>query len=112
MYAEEVDWCYRCRQAGWAIWQVPQAQVVHHAGASSRQFRGRSFEALHRSRLRFFRKHYDSRCQRWNARIIRAGMVSAALGVWRDWLRKRLTPDDLRARLLSYGRVQRLTHDS
>jgi N-acetylglucosaminyl-diphospho-decaprenol L-rhamnosyltransferase len=108
MYVEEVDWCYRCRQAGWAIWQVPRAEVVHHAGASARQFRGRSFEALHRSRLRFFRKHYDSRRQRWNARIIRAGMVSATLSAWSDWLRDRLTRDDLRARLLTYGRVLRL----
>jgi N-acetylglucosaminyl-diphospho-decaprenol L-rhamnosyltransferase len=26
MYAEEVDWCYRARRAGWAIWQEPRAR--------------------------------------------------------------------------------------
>ena len=26
MYAEEVDWCRRIRQAGWSVWQVPAAE--------------------------------------------------------------------------------------
>ena len=29
LYAEEVDWCFRCHRAGWAIWQVPAARVLH-----------------------------------------------------------------------------------
>lgn len=37
MYSEEVDWCYRVRAAGWRIAYVPQAVIVHHEGASSRQ---------------------------------------------------------------------------
>ena len=109
MYAEEVDWCYRCWQAGWAIWQVPQAEVVHVAGASSRQFRGRSFVALHRSRLQFFAKHYSHRVQRWNRWIVRAGMLWASLQAWRDQLRGLINVDELRSRLLAYGRVLQLT---
>lgn len=108
MYAEEVDWCFRCRRAGWAIWQAPQAEVVHVAGASSRQMRSRSFEALHRSRLRFFAKHYSTAFQQWNCRIVRAGMLWATLATWRDWLQGRIVRDDLRARLLAYGRVLQL----
>ncbi|MER3457620.1 MAG: glycosyltransferase family 2 protein, partial [Chloroflexota bacterium] len=27
MYSEEVDWCYRARQAGWRIYYVPQAEA-------------------------------------------------------------------------------------
>ncbi|HET7037213.1 MAG TPA: glycosyltransferase [Thermomicrobiaceae bacterium] len=37
MYSEEVDWCYRVRATGWRIAYVPQAVIVHHEGASSRQ---------------------------------------------------------------------------
>lgn len=108
MYAEEVDWCYRCRQAGWAIWQVPQAEVVHVAGASSRQFRGRSFVALHRSRFRFFAKHYSAAYQRWNRRLVRLGMVRATLRAWHERLSRRIADDELRSRLLAYGQVFQL----
>ncbi len=112
MYAEEVDWCYRCRQAGWAIWQVPQAEVIHVAGASARQFRAQSFEALHRSRMRFFRKHYGERAWRRHARVIRAGMLWSTLATWTGWLRRRRASDEIRARLWSYGRVLRLTYEA
>lgn len=112
MYAEEVDWCYRCWQAGWAIWHVPQAEAVHVAGASSSQFRGRSFVALHRSRLQFFAKHYNRRFQRWNQRIVRAGMLWATLLAWREQLRGQVSVDELRSRLLAYGRVFQLTQDA
>lgn len=108
MYVEEVDWCYRCRQAGWAIWQVPQAEVVHVAGASSQQFKGRSFVALHRSRLRFFAKHFSAAYARWNRRIVAAGMLWATLTAWRDRWRKRIAAEELRSRLLAYGQVLRL----
>ncbi|HEY0606099.1 MAG TPA: glycosyltransferase family 2 protein [Herpetosiphonaceae bacterium] len=108
MYVEEVDWCYRCRQAGWAIWQVPQAEVVHAAGASSQQFKGRSFVALHRSRLRFFAKHFGGAYGRWNRRIVCAGMLWAMLAAWRDRWRNRIAVDELRSRLLAYGQVLRL----
>jgi GT2 family glycosyltransferase len=112
MYAEEVDWCRRCRQAGWAIWQVPSARVVHVGGASSSQFRGRSFVALHRSRLRFVRKWGDARHARWYRRIIRLGMVWATLQAWREWARRRTSQRELRAHLLAYGTVLRLTDRS
>jgi hypothetical protein len=112
MYVEEVDWCYRCWRAGWAIWQVPQAEVVHVAGASSRQFRSRSFVALHRSRLQFFAKHYSRGFHRWHQRVVRAGMVRATLLAWREQLSGAITADELRSRLLAYGRVFQLTQDA
>lgn len=112
MYVEEVDWCYRCRQAGWSIWQVPQAEVVHVAGASTSQFKGRSLVALHRSRLQFFTKHYSPRRRRWNERIVRAGMLWATLSTWRERLRGRLDTAELRSRLLAYGRIFQLTRDA
>jgi N-acetylglucosaminyl-diphospho-decaprenol L-rhamnosyltransferase len=57
MYCEEIDWCRRFRAAGWRTLCVPAALVVHHAGASTRQFRGPTFTALWRSRRRYFAKH-------------------------------------------------------
>jgi len=112
LYAEEVDWCYRCRQAGWTIWQVPAARAVHVAGAASSQFRGRSFVALHRSRLRYVRKWYSPRRQGLYAAIVHAGMLWRSLDTWGRWLGGRITADELRAHLLAYGKVQQLAGGS
>ena len=107
MYAEEVDWCYRIRQAGWAIWQEPRARVTHVGGAATSQFRSRMLIALYESRLLFFRKHYSRRFLRWHMRIVRAGMLRAILRDWRDHARGRIGSDELRARLWTYGEVMR-----
>jgi len=112
MYAEEVDWCYRIRQAGWAIWQEPRAYVTHVGGAATSQFRSRMLIALYESRLRFFRKHYSRRFIRWHIRIVRAGMLRAALLDWRDYARGRLSSDQLRARLWAYGKINQFKDKS
>jgi N-acetylglucosaminyl-diphospho-decaprenol L-rhamnosyltransferase len=78
MYAEEVDWCMRVKKAGWDIYCVPAAQIVHHAGASTRQFSDRMFVALWRSRFRLFEKHYGpafNLAARW---LVRLGLRIAA----------------------------------
>jgi N-acetylglucosaminyl-diphospho-decaprenol L-rhamnosyltransferase len=86
MYAEEVDWCWRMRRAGWPFYCVPAAVVIHHGGASTRQFRAQSFVNLWRSRRRLYDRFYG-RVSRWVAGgIVRVGMraevrrVQAAAG--------------------------------
>jgi N-acetylglucosaminyl-diphospho-decaprenol L-rhamnosyltransferase len=108
MYAEEVDWCYRIRRAGWSIWQQPRAHVTHVGGAATSQFRSRMLIALYDSRLRFFRKHYQRSFIRWNMRIVRAGMLRATLLAWRDYARGHLSVDELRTRVWTYGKVSQL----
>ena len=58
MYAEEVDWCYSLRQAGWQVWYQPSARIIHLGGGSSKTRRTAREADLYRSRVRFFRKHY------------------------------------------------------
>lgn len=57
MYSEEVDLCYRIGQAGWSTFWVPQAQVVHYGGESTKQVPVEMFLNLYRSKILFFRKH-------------------------------------------------------
>lgn len=59
MYAEDVDWCRRFHQAGWEVWYLPQAPIVHYGGKSSKKRQGRMEAELYRSRVYFFRKHYS-----------------------------------------------------
>ena len=56
MYTEEVDLCYRLAQAGWELWWVPQAEVIHYGEASSRQAAQAMYLQLYRSKIQFYRK--------------------------------------------------------
>jgi GT2 family glycosyltransferase len=58
MYSEEVDLCYRLKQAGWQVRYTPDAVATHIWGGSSRKVPRETFLRLYASRVRFFRKHY------------------------------------------------------
>ena len=58
MYSEEVDWCFRIRKAGWKIYFLPDAKIIHHKGKSTDPEEPRMFIELHKSAIRFVRKHY------------------------------------------------------
>lgn len=58
MYSEEIDLCYRIQRAGWRIYWVPQAEVVHFGGQSTQQVPTEMFLNLYRSNIKYFRKHY------------------------------------------------------
>lgn len=60
MYSEETDWCYRIQQAGGQIWYLPDAQITHLGGQSTKQIRYEMQRALYRSKVRFFHKHYGA----------------------------------------------------
>lgn len=53
LYSEEIDWCYRIRDAGWEIHHLPVMEVVHHCGPATAE---RVAEEA-RSRMLYARKH-------------------------------------------------------
>lgn len=56
MYSEEVEWCHRCWSAGWQVWYLPAAPVVHLGGASSENDDIGRRTALYQSRLKLRRR--------------------------------------------------------
>ncbi|MHB8620724.1 MAG: glycosyltransferase family 2 protein, partial [Chloroflexota bacterium] len=56
-YVEEIDLCWRLKQAGWRIVSLPELTVLHHAGQSTRQTPGPMRQQLFHSRRIFNRKH-------------------------------------------------------
>lgn len=82
MYAEEVDWCYTMKQAGWQIWYQPAARVLHLGGGSSQHRLPQREADLYRSRVRFFRKHYGRPAARMLALQIYA-LTAAKLSLHR-----------------------------
>jgi N-acetylglucosaminyl-diphospho-decaprenol L-rhamnosyltransferase len=78
MYNEETDWCLRMRRSGWATWYAPNARIVHYGGQSTKQVRHAMVQALYRSKVRFFRKHYGP----LPAVALRAGFVAVLRAKW------------------------------
>jgi GT2 family glycosyltransferase len=58
MYSEEIDLCYRLKEAGWKVRYIPEATATHLWGESARKVPAETFLRLYRSRIQFFRKHY------------------------------------------------------
>jgi N-acetylglucosaminyl-diphospho-decaprenol L-rhamnosyltransferase len=78
MYAEEVDWCWRMKRAGWPFFCVPSAHAIHHGGASASQFRERSFMNLWRSRFRLYERFYGRARRGLAIFIVQLGMQAEA----------------------------------
>lgn len=105
MYCEEIDWCWRLRKAGWQIACVPGARVVHHAGASTRQFRDTMFVALWRSRFRLVDKHagwVQRTLMRW---IVSLGLQRLRFDAALRAARGEMPPPELAGRLAAYDQV-------
>lgn len=75
MYSEEMDWCRRAKDAGWHVWFVGDARIVHHGGKSSEQVVARRQIHFQESKLRYFRKYHG----RFTAELLRLFLVGSYL---------------------------------
>jgi GT2 family glycosyltransferase len=57
MYGEDVDWCYRFRQAGEQVVFFAEAGAIHYGGASSANAPVRFYLELYRATWQYWRKH-------------------------------------------------------
>jgi GT2 family glycosyltransferase len=58
MYGEDVDWCYRFRQAGERVVFFAEAGAIHYGGASSSNAPLRFYLELYRATWQYWRKHH------------------------------------------------------
>jgi len=56
-FYEDVDWCYRAREAGFGVVYAPQAVLMHREASTAADLSHSGMYALHRNRLRFLLKH-------------------------------------------------------
>jgi N-acetylglucosaminyl-diphospho-decaprenol L-rhamnosyltransferase len=56
MYSEEVDWCWRVKQAGWKVCYLPEAEVLHWGGQSIGRVPLHKRARVYWGKLLFFRK--------------------------------------------------------
>lgn len=80
MYSEEVDLCYRLAQAGWQLWWLPQAQVIHYGEASSKQIAEEMYIQLYRSKVQFYRKFGGEKQANWFKCLVKLAYWPRLLG--------------------------------
>jgi hypothetical protein len=108
MYCEEVDLCWLIKAAGWQVYCVPQAEIVHLVAQSTRQFRDSMFVALWRSRFLMFRKHHGTifcRAARW---LVHLGLWVETRRAKAACSRGEISALELQGRLAAYQEVASL----
>jgi len=58
MYADDVEWCYRIKKAGWKIYLYSDAEIIHLVGQSMLQSADKMAVEAYKSMYLFFKKHY------------------------------------------------------
>lgn len=59
LYFEDTDWSLRVRKAGYRLYFVPTAHIVHYYNQSAKQDMQASQEKFHESSDKYFRKHFS-----------------------------------------------------
>ena len=75
MYGEDLDLCWRAKQAGWRTRYYPAVRVLHLKGESSK---ARSFKCTYeffRAMLLFYRKHYAASAPLIQNLVVTTGIV-------------------------------------
>lgn len=88
MYAEDLDLCYKIREAGWKNYFVPEAVVTHFGGSSSQQATSNFSTLMMRQSIwRFLRKTrgerygFGYRCAMLASALCRLGLLGLCLPV-------------------------------
>ncbi len=58
LYWEDADWCRRVKAAGYRVYCVPEARVVHQEGRSRRGWPPAQVWIFHKSVFRYYAKHH------------------------------------------------------
>jgi N-acetylglucosaminyl-diphospho-decaprenol L-rhamnosyltransferase len=107
MYCEEVDWSMRIRRAGWEIYSVPTARVIHLAGKSTGQAKPQSVTNLWRSRLRLYQKNMPLKYH-LARQLIRLGMHRQIAMAQQAFAAGKLSAEQRDALIDAYRTVQHL----
>jgi GT2 family glycosyltransferase len=100
----------RIKRAGWEIWCVPQAHIIHHEARSTRQFRDKMYVELWKARFILFRKNYSKSFNKIARALIRRGMSRAIREIGDRAARGLVTQEDAGRQVTAYERVRELSY--
>jgi N-acetylglucosaminyl-diphospho-decaprenol L-rhamnosyltransferase len=75
MYAEDLDWAWRAKKAGWKVYYYPEVTVLHYKRQASEQNRRRAQFEFWRAMYIFYNKHYADDTRFWLHYLVLAGLA-------------------------------------
>ena len=78
MYGEDLDLCYRIKEAGWKIWYTPSTQIIHYKGESTKKGELRYVKLFYGAMLLFIEKHLEFQHAPFMSGMLRAGIMVRA----------------------------------
>ncbi|MBM3154543.1 MAG: glycosyltransferase family 2 protein [Chloroflexi bacterium] len=57
MYGDDLDYCFRAKQAGWKIYYMPEARIIHYGGSAAKRKPYKAIYEFHRAMWIYYRKH-------------------------------------------------------
>ena len=91
MYGEDIDWCYRIKEAGWDIYYYPKTHIIHYKGASSKQKPVKIIYEFHRAMILFHRKHYQDKYNGLINLLVYSGIyLKMSMEIMYNWFRYKL----------------------
>lgn len=89
MYGEDIDWCYRIKQAGWKIYYNPFVSIIHYKGASSKKKPYKIVYEFHRAMFLFHKKHFANQYNLLVNALVYSGIsLKLALSIVRNFLKR------------------------
>jgi len=89
MYCEDIDYCRRINQAGGKIYYVPDTQIVHYKGESSKANNLDYVITFNRSLYKFYKKHYQQKYLSPFKLLILLGVILRGILIYsRNWLKQ------------------------
>jgi N-acetylglucosaminyl-diphospho-decaprenol L-rhamnosyltransferase len=79
IYGDEADLQYRIKKAGWEIWYLPEAKIIHYGGRSMDRWPRRKM--VYRGKMLFYQKNYGA-FQSFLLRIMLAILSLLKVIVW------------------------------
>ena len=83
LFWEDADWCRRIKNAGYSVWCVPTAIVVHDEGGTrDHRWSARVIRAFHRGAYRYWTKHHAPQWWhplRWLAAVLLAARAAVLI---------------------------------
>jgi len=57
MYGDDLDYCFRTKQAGWKIYYIPEAQIIHYGGSAAKRKPYKAIYEFHRAMWIYYKKY-------------------------------------------------------
>jgi len=74
MYGEDLDWCWRCKEAGLKVWYYPKTFITHYKGSSSAKQPFKALKWFHQAMWIFYKKHYAGEHSKFFNNLVLVGI--------------------------------------